>query len=55
MTVHFVVLFSRTNDGYDCIKTFNTFESHIMVFGNIFGINIVLINNIYYCSKNVTF
>ena len=31
----------------DCIKTFDTFESQIMVFGNIFAIKIVLKNNFY--------
>ena len=43
----------------DCIKTFDTFESQITVFGNIFETNIILMNNVYLESfilcKNVTF
>ena len=34
MTVRFFALLRRTDDKRDCIKTFDTFESQIMVFGN---------------------
>ena len=47
MSVHFIALSCRTKDKPDCIKTFDTFEFQIMVFGNIFAIKIVLKNNVY--------
>ena len=34
-TMHMFALLRRTHDKSDYIKTFNTFESQIMVFGNI--------------------
>ena len=40
-------LLRRTNDDSDCIKTVDTFESQITVFGNIFGTKISLMNNVY--------
>ena len=43
VTMDFVALLRRTNDKPDFIKTFDTFESQIMVFGNLFGIKSVLI------------
>ena len=49
MTVHFFALLRRNNDKSDCIKPFDNF-SQIMVCGNIFGIKIVLINNVYFES-----
>ena len=45
-----MTLLRRTNDKSDCIKAFDTFECQIMVFGNIFGIRNVLINNVYFES-----
>ena len=36
----------RTNDESDCIKTFDTFESQITVFGDMFQTNNVM-NNVY--------
>ena len=47
MSVHFFSLSRRTKDKPDCIKIFDTFESQIMVFRNIFAIKIVLKNNVY--------
>ena len=59
MSVHFFALSRRTKDKHDWIKFFDTFESQIMVFVNIFAIKIVLKNtfiwNQLYCSKTVTF
>ena len=46
MTVPFFALLHRTNDGSDCIKTFDNFETQIMVFGNIFGAKFILMNNV---------
>ena len=51
MSVHFFALLRRTKDKPDCIKTFDTFESQIMVFGNISAIKIVLQNNVYTVAK----
>ena len=45
--MHFLASSRRTKGKPDCIKTFDTFESPIMVFGNIFVIKIVLKNNVY--------
>ena len=53
MSVHFFALSRGAKDKPDCIKTFHTFESQIMVFGNIFAIKITLILNHLYCSKSV--
>ena len=36
MSVHFFALSRRTKDKHDWIKFFDTFESQIMVFVNIF-------------------
>ena len=47
MFVHFFALSHRTKDKSDCITTFGTFVSQIMVFGNIFTIKIVLKNKVY--------
>ena len=55
MSVHFFALSRGTKDNPDCIKTFDTFESQIMVFGNIFAIKITFFWNHLYCSKRVTF
>ena len=41
------MLSRRSKDKPDCIKPFDTFESQIMVFGNIFAIKIDLKNNVY--------
>ena len=51
MSVHFFALSRGTKDKPDCIKTFHTFESQIVVFGNIFAIKITFILNHLYCSK----
>ena len=40
-------LLRRTNDESDCIKTFDTFESQITVFGNMFQTKIILMDNVY--------
>ena len=48
MTVPVFELLRRTNDESDYIKTFNTFESQITVFGNIFQTKIILMNNVYW-------
>ena len=50
MIEEFFARLRRTNDKSDCIKTFDTFEPKVMVFGNNFGIKIVLINNVYFES-----
>ena len=47
MTVPVFELLRRTNDESDCIKTLDTFESQITVFGNLFQTNIILMNNVY--------
>ena len=47
MTVPVFDLLRRTNDESDCIKTFDTFEPQITVFGNMFQTKIILMNNIY--------
>ena len=55
----FFALPRRTKNKPDCIKTFDTFESQIMVFGNIFAIKIFsrikFVWNRLYCSKTVAF
>ena len=50
MTVPVLELLRRTNDESDCIKTFDTFESQITVFGNMFQTKIILMNNVYLVS-----
>ena len=55
MSVHFFALLRRTKDKPDCIKTFDTFGSQIMVFGNILAIKmfsiILFIWNLYTVAK----
>ena len=60
MAVPVFELLRRTNDESDCIKLFDSFESQITVFGNMFQTKIILTNNVQLeslicCSKNVTF
>ena len=40
-------LLRRTNVKSDCIKPFDTFESQITVFGNMFQTKLILMNNVY--------
>ena len=47
MTVSVFELLRRTNDESECNKTFDTFESQITVFGNMFQTKIILMNNVY--------
>ena len=47
MTVCVFELLRRTHDESDDIKTFDTFESQIVVFGNMFQTKIILMNNVY--------
>ena len=47
MTVPVFELLRRTNDESVCIKTFDTFESLITVFGNMFQTKTILMNNVY--------
>ena len=47
LTVPVFELLRRTNDEFDCIKTFDTFESQITVFGNMCQTKLVLMNNVY--------
>ena len=47
MTVPVFELLRRTNDESDCIKTFDTFESQITVFGNMFQTKFILMNDVY--------
>ena len=55
MTVYFFTLLCRPNGKSDCIKTFNTVESLLKVFSQLFGIRFVLKNYVIchhlYCSK----
>ena len=55
MTAYFFALLRRPNGKSECIKTVNTFESLIKVFGYLFGIRFVLKNyviwHLLYCSK----
>ena len=57
MTVYFFALLRRPNDKSDYIKTFNTFESVIEVFGYFFGIRFVFKNYVicHHLAKYVTF
>ena len=50
MTVSVFELLRRTNHESNYIKTFDTFESQITVFGNMFQTKIILMNNIYWDS-----
>ena len=47
MKVSVFDLLRRTNDESDCIKTFDSFESQITVFGNMFQTKHILMNNDY--------
>ena len=47
MTVPVFELLRRINDKSDCIKTFDTFEFQITVFGNMFQTKIIFMNNVY--------
>ena len=47
MTVPVFELLRRTNDEFDCIKSFDTFESQLTVFGNMCQTKLVLMNNVY--------
>ena len=53
--MHFFTLLRRPNGEFDWIKTFNTFESLIKVFGYLSGIRFILKNYVIwtnlYCSK----
>ena len=47
MPVPVFALLCRTNEESNGIKTFDTFESQVTVFGNIFETKIILMNNVY--------